>query len=135
MNRKAAALAILCAFSTYSCATAKLWESTDPNRVTAVAQSKTSEAQLQEQGLQYQRDDKTGRFYVHRTTSQQFQDHLVRFLVAPAAVCADVAVVGALAGAYLAMGEAGLSINNAAINSGGYPISANQDPNGWPAGD
>lgn len=81
---------VLVASLTTSCATKQLWKATDPDRSVILPESQVSEAELQERGAPYLKDDH-GMYHIGKTGPERFGDHALRFALTPAALAVDLA--------------------------------------------
>lgn len=82
-----------------SCLTRALWKATDPHEYVAISQKDISEAELQQLGVDYQRDDGRGLFYVEKGGLRRLGDYSIRFFGVPVTVVLDAATVIVVGGA------------------------------------
>lgn len=111
-----------------SCVTKSLWNATDPEEYVAIPQTEVSEADLQETGVRYRKDDRLGLYYVEKSSLRRFGDYTIRFFVTPVTVFLDTApaivvVVGLVALDSLAV-KSGGQTRERASRSDSYPNAA-----------
>jgi hypothetical protein len=86
-----------------SCATAKLWEDSDPNERIWIDASKTTEEALQKKGVDYDvydRGDCRG-YLIKKSGMDRMKDYQLRALGTPVTVVLDAATTVVVVGAYM----------------------------------
>jgi hypothetical protein len=90
-----------------ACATAHLWESTNPNERIWIDATKTTEADLRKRNVEYEvyQDARGSGYLVKKTSRQKMRDYQLRMLATPFTVVLDAAATVVVVGVYMFMND------------------------------